>query len=263
MRDICTGIYSKDRRYGKRLMEYLNHQKEYPMTAWFTSDEKKFFEKEREERFQCLVLSEETSYHGTVPACYIPSNGSKSASEVARNIYSCLNVPETSAVRIAGVYSLFGGDAKSGYAIAYARTRGMLYWRMRAHQSMEEGEEDTDELLFYIRERGDEAVRFFQSHQHQAEGVSGFFGAGCYLNNREPDLEHYRIFFDNLRKEGISLVVDMEPGSLPELAFFTLFDKVYLPIPSGSLNSDIYKNFIRQMKRYGIWEKCVMEEVAE
>ena len=33
MKDISIGIYHKDHQYGKRLMEYLNHQKDFPMTA--------------------------------------------------------------------------------------------------------------------------------------------------------------------------------------------------------------------------------------
>ena len=28
MKDISIGIYHKDHQYGKRLMEYLNHQKD-------------------------------------------------------------------------------------------------------------------------------------------------------------------------------------------------------------------------------------------
>ena len=43
MKDISIGIYHKDHQYGKRLMEYLNHQKDFPMTASFTSDEEMFF----------------------------------------------------------------------------------------------------------------------------------------------------------------------------------------------------------------------------
>ena len=31
MKDISIGIYHKDHQYGKRLMEYLNHQKDFPM----------------------------------------------------------------------------------------------------------------------------------------------------------------------------------------------------------------------------------------
>ena len=47
MKDISIGIYHKDHQYGKRLMEYLNHQKDFPMTASFTSDEEMFFKQEQ------------------------------------------------------------------------------------------------------------------------------------------------------------------------------------------------------------------------
>ncbi len=49
MRDISIGIYHKDYQYGKRLMEYLNHQKDFPMTASFTSDEEMFFKQNKKE----------------------------------------------------------------------------------------------------------------------------------------------------------------------------------------------------------------------
>ena len=69
MKDISIGIYHKDHQYGKRLMEYLNHQKDFPMTASFTSDEEMFFKQEQEGDFECLVLAEETDYHGDFPVC--------------------------------------------------------------------------------------------------------------------------------------------------------------------------------------------------
>ena len=52
MKDISIGIYHKDHQYGKRLMEYLNHQKDFPMTASFTSDEEMFFTQEQEGDFE-------------------------------------------------------------------------------------------------------------------------------------------------------------------------------------------------------------------
>ena len=69
MKDISIGIYHKDHQYGKRLMEYLNHQKDFPMTASFTSDEEMFFKQEQEGDFECLVLAEETDYHGDISVC--------------------------------------------------------------------------------------------------------------------------------------------------------------------------------------------------
>ena len=49
MRDISIGIYHKDYQYGKRLMEYLNHQKDFPMTASFISDEDAFSDRKKKE----------------------------------------------------------------------------------------------------------------------------------------------------------------------------------------------------------------------
>lgn len=98
MRDISIGIYHKDYQYGKRLMEYLNHQKDFPMTASFISDEDAFFRQEEEGDFECLVLAEETDYHGSSPVCRIGVNDSmggmycQSGKEIAAGIYHCLNV---------------------------------------------------------------------------------------------------------------------------------------------------------------------------
>ena len=83
-------------------MEYLNHQKDFPMTASFTSDEEMFFKQEQEGDFECLVLAEETDYHGDFPVCRIGANESmggmycQSAKEIAAGIYHCLNVSPVS-----------------------------------------------------------------------------------------------------------------------------------------------------------------------
>ena len=72
MKDISIGIYHKDHQYGKRLMEYLNHQKDFPMTASFTSDEEMFFKQEQEGDFECLVLPEckrDRSGNLSLPEC--------------------------------------------------------------------------------------------------------------------------------------------------------------------------------------------------
>lgn len=111
MRDISIGIYHKDYQYGKRLMEYLNHQKDFPMTASFISDEDAFFRQEEEGDFECLVLAEETDYHGSSPVCRIGVNDSmggmycQSGKEIAAGIYHCLNVsPQLDDEKIFGVY---------------------------------------------------------------------------------------------------------------------------------------------------------------
>ena len=112
MRDISIGIYHKDYQYGKRLMEYLNHQKDFPMTASFISDEDAFFRQEEEGDFECLVLAEETDYHGSSPVCRIGVNDSmggmycQSGKEIAAGIYHCLNVsPQLDDERIWGLFT--------------------------------------------------------------------------------------------------------------------------------------------------------------
>ena len=69
MKEICVGVCCEDTRYGRKLMEYLNHQKEFPMTAWFFADEEALWKKEEEGVFQSLVLSEGIEDHGREPVC--------------------------------------------------------------------------------------------------------------------------------------------------------------------------------------------------
>ena len=69
MKDISIGIYHKDHQYGKRLMEYLNHQKDFPMTASFTSDEEMFFKQEQEGDFECLVLRKAGTFFSGSHSC--------------------------------------------------------------------------------------------------------------------------------------------------------------------------------------------------
>ena len=134
MKDISIGIYHKDHQYGKRLMEYLNHQKDFPMTASFTSDEEMFFKQEQEGDFECLVLAEETDYHGDFPVCRIGANESmggmycQSAKEIAAGIYHCLNVsPQIENERFFGVYSPIPRLEISAFARNMAASNGWIY----------------------------------------------------------------------------------------------------------------------------------------
>ena len=140
MKDISIGIYHKDHQYGKRLMEYLNHQKDFPMTASFTSDEEMFFKQEQEGDFECLVLAEETDYHGDFPVCRIGANESmggmycQSAKEIAAGIYHCLNVsPQIENERIFGVYSPISRLEISAFARNMAASNGWIYFGMQPY----------------------------------------------------------------------------------------------------------------------------------
>ena len=176
MKDISIGIYHKDHQYGKRLMEYLNHQKDFPMTASFTSDEEMFFKQEQEGDFECLVLAEETDYHGDFPVCRIGANESmggmycQSAKEIAAGIYHCLNVsPQIENERIFGVYSPISRLEISAFARNMAASNGWIYFGMQPYGHFEEDETD-DLLLFYIKEHKEDIVLYFMEHQKKFDG---------------------------------------------------------------------------------------------
>ncbi|MCI5622819.1 MULTISPECIES: hypothetical protein [Anaerostipes] len=261
MREIHTGIYHRDRKYGKRLMEYLNHQKKYPMTVWYTSDEKKFFEKEKEGCFQCLVLEEETSYGGDLPVFRLESGGCQSGMEIARNIYGCLHIGTAEECRIIGIFSPFGQAFTTEISMEIARQWKLFYFGMQAYHSFSAGEEPMDELLFCIRERKEEALDFFLTKYQNINGIHGYAGASCYLDYHEPSIEDYHVFFNQIKRSGISIIADMETACIPDLSFFQLFDKIYIPLKKEESLSDRYRNFKEQLGRYGTWNSSIFEEI--
>ena len=211
MKDISIGIYHKDHQYGKRLMEYLNHQKDFPMTASFTSDEEMFFKQEQEGDFECLVLAEETDYHGDFPVCRIGANESmggmycQSAKEIAAGIYHCLNVsPQIENERIYGVYSPIPRLEISEFARNMAASNGWIYFGMQPYGHFEEDETD-DLLLFYIKEHKEDIVLYFMdfvyiilfkaSHQEHLSGSPGRQVWLCARSFRHqlPFLHHSRM----------------------------------------------------------------------
>ena len=109
MKEICVGVCCEDTRYGRKLMEYLNHQKEFPMTAWFFADEEALWKKEEEGVFQSLVLSEGIEDHGREPVCRLGEECA-SAAVIASEIYEGLKVRKKEECLVYGVYSPFGGQ---------------------------------------------------------------------------------------------------------------------------------------------------------
>lgn len=267
MKDISIGIYHKDHQYGKRLMEYLNHQKDFPMTASFTSDEEMFFKQEQEGDFECLVLAEETDYHGDFPVCRIGANESmggmycQSAKEIAAGIYHCLNVsPQIENERILGVYSPIPRLEISAFARNMAASNGWIYFGMQPYGHFEEDETD-DLLLFYIKEHKEDIIEYFMKHQKKFDGCVGFAGASCYLDYRELSMQDYEWFFEKLREAGIYIIFDIGIASPPDLKFFGLFDRIFLPLMRQDLGCMEYKKFQKQMRKHGVWKLTNWEEV--
>lgn len=266
MRDISIGIYHKDYQYGKRLMEYLNHQKDFPMTASFTSDEETFFKQEQEGDFECLVLAEETDYHGSSPVCRIGVNDSmggmycQSGKEIAAGIYHCLNVsPQLDDERIFGVYSPIARPEVSAFARSMASSNDWIYFGMQPYGHFEESESN-EMLLFYIREHKEDIMEYFLENQQKLKECRGFLGASCYLDYKELSLKDYQWFIEKIRQTDIRIVFDIGTAIPPDLNFFSLFDRVFLPLMREDLKSAEYTYFKKQMRKYGIWNKTSWEE---
>lgn len=267
MRQVYVGVYHKDKNYGCRLMEYLNHQKDYPMTAWFTSDYEKFMLREKEDYFGCVVLPEEISYDGDLPVCSMEIMGKdgrkhhQSALEIAREIYGVLQVNPDEQPKVLGVYSPLGRQETTQISITAAREKHLIYIGMTPYNGFSVSGEATDELLFYIKERRINCVEYFQSHQEYFQECHGYPPAGCYLDYREPSMEDYQWFFDSLRKEQFSVIVDMGAACPPYLHFFCLFDKVYIPLFPGEHQSEVYHHFRKQLEKYHVWKPGIIEEL--
>lgn len=76
----------------------------------------------------------------------------------------------------------------------------------------------------------------------------GFAGAACYLDYRELTMQDYEWFFEKLRQAGIKLIFDIGIASPPELRFFGLFDRIFLPLIREDLNSFEYQRFKKQIE---------------
>lgn len=262
MKEICVGICLKDDRYGRKLMEYLNHQKEFPMTACYFGNEESLWVKEQEGMFQCLLLSDESNYQGYVPFCRIDSRQCQSAAEIAGDIYDQLQVRTRNDWQIYGIYSPFGGMMATEFALEFVKRRSMPYLGMQPYPIFSVGEETTDELLFHIRQRRDDCIEYFLNHQEDLGSVKGYPGAGCFLDYRELSEEDYQWFFECIREKGISLAVDIGTACVPGLGFFRRLDKIYLPVTEQELETELYAGFLKQMRKYGIWGCSGMEEIV-
>lgn len=267
MRDISVGIFHKDYQYGKRLMEYLNHQKEFPMTAWFASDEKQFFDTEKERQFHCLVLAEGVDDQGRSPVCRIGRtagsvNGHcQSGRDIAKKIYDCLQIKREGKDMIVGVYSPLSRYQVSQFAQRFAGERGFAYFGMQAYGHWTEICTADELLLLYIKERNETVIQYFLDHQSAMGECSGYPAVGCYLDYRAVSLEDYRWFFERLKEERISVLFDIGAACPPKLGFLGLFDKIYVPLMKGDRASSEYVQFKDQMKRHGIWYQTTWEEV--
>ena len=80
------------------------------------------------------------------------------------------------------------------------------------------------------------------------------------ISQRELTMQDYEWFFEKLRQAGIKIIFDIGIASPPELRFFGLFDRIFLPLIREDLNSFEYQRFKKQMRKHGIWTQTSWEE---
>ena len=56
------------------------------------------------------------------------------------------------------------------------------------------------------------------------------------------------------------LVFDIGIASPPDLKFFGLFDRIFVPLMREDLNSFEYQRFKKQMRKHGVWTQTSWEE---
>lgn len=248
MSDIKVGIFHKDQRYGKRLMDYLNHQKEYPMTAWYTKDLKKL--KKREQEFSCLILAEEDDYGCQVPVCELVENIYQPASFLARQIYDHLHVTTRDREQMVAIFSPEGSYIGTQVALEFAKRNHLYYMGMQPFSFLETDPEPVEQLLLGIKE-GTVDGEYFIRNADSFHGIMGYGQAKCSLDYRVPAPKEYERFFENLREDGVSLVVDLGVNMWPDYSFFLNFDQVYVVIGAAQEKENDYQEFLRQASRYG------------
>ena len=59
----------------------------------------------------------------------------------------------------------------------------------------------------------------------------------------------------------ICIIFDIGIASPPDLKFFGLFDRIFLPLMRQDLGCMEYKKFQKQMKKHGVWKLTNWEEV--
>ncbi|MBS7008948.1 hypothetical protein [Anaerostipes sp.] len=235
MSHILIGIYDEDTVYGKRLMEYINRQKVYPLTAAaFTTAEglKEFME---QQDVRGAILAEGTPVSTDKPVYYLKRDQSSescrygNARQIIKEAYSVFNPGRQRAAGVTGIYSPAENRKRTGFALQTARETNALYFGMESYgRAGTEGA--MENLLFAVKVRKDQIADLVRESSKDINGVRGFPSARCFLDYREISAEDYRWLFQKLAEADISAVLDMETACIYDFSLFSLCDYLYLPV---------------------------------
>ena len=235
MSHIFIGIYDEDAVYGKRLMEYINRQTEYPLTAAAFSSLEAFTEFTENQDVKGVILEEGTQINSKVPVYYLKKEISQeacrygSAKEIVKEAYAAFRPKGISSGGITGIYSPSDNLKRTGFALETAEKLNALLLGMDSYgyavpnRSMED-------LLFAVKARREDLIDYAASLTDGTDGIKRIGSARCFLDYKDMSGEDYRWFFRQLGEAGISAVLDMSTACIYDFELFSLCDRLYLPI---------------------------------
>lgn len=235
MSHILVGICDGDAVYGKRLMEYINRQKDYPLTAaaFTTTDALKEFIKDQD--VKGVILEEGSCISEDIPIFYLKKDQTTlacrygNAKEIVKEAYSIFSPGRQGPAAVTGVYSPTENRKRTDFALQTAKENKALYFGMESYgRVLDEGA--MENLLFAVKVRKDGIADLVGGSAVSMEGVRGFASARCFLDYREVSVEDYRWLFQRLTDVGISAVLDIGTACIYDFELFSLCDHLYLPV---------------------------------
>lgn len=266
MSHIFIGIYDEDAVYGKRLMEYINRQKEYPLTAAAFASLEALTEFIASQDVKGVILEEGTQINSKVPVYYLKKEPLKgacrygSAKEIVKEAYAVFSPKGLESGGVTGVYSPSDNLRRTGFALETAVKRSALYLGMEAYgygvqnRSMED-------LLFAVKARRENIIDYAQSLISGTDGVKRIGSARCFMDYKDMSGEDYRWFFQRLEEAGISSVLDMSTACIYDFELFSLCDRLYLPIWEEDMEDPRLLGFKELSKQHPVLSKLHWKEV--
>lgn len=235
MSHIFVGIYDEDAAYGKRLMEYINRQQDYPLTAAAFASFEALTEFIQKQDVKGVILEEGTHAIKDIPVYYLSRDpGAKAcrygnAKEIVKEAYAVFRPKSPESAGITGVYSPSDNLKRTEFALHTAGELDALYLGMEAYGTAAD-DEGMEDLLFAVKTRKEGIIDFTNTLAVCIDGVKRVRSARCFLDYREMSGEDYRWFFQQLELQGMSAVLDLSTACIYDFELFTLCDRLYLPI---------------------------------
>lgn len=255
-----VGIAGRETGYWVQLMEYMNGQGRIEA---FVCTKEEYLEEEIKRRkpvalFREKNFAEDVNFSGQEIVFLTERTGIEgiyqyqSADQIYREMISYL-FPEEPSVElkengekgIYAVYSPLGRSGKTSFALSYAREHSFFYLGMEDYGLAGESENTMGEILYYIRSRKEKLTDMMLEISELWQNVRLLKSPPLFQDVKQLSFEDYRWFFQQIRAEENfpSCIIDFGTGCLPDFEIFTLFDRIYVPVLDGSVESEKLKVF--------------------